>query len=77
MSIVPETERQLREAAERLAKNPVSRALDRSRRWRGRFLTRPLVIGLAIVSGAKGSLWRRERSSASALPLPASTRTST
>jgi hypothetical protein len=54
VSIVPETERQLREAAERMAKSPVSRVLDRSRRWRGRFLTRPLVIGLAIVSGATG-----------------------
>lgn len=38
MSIVPETERQLRDAAERVSKRPVSRALERGRGWSGRFL---------------------------------------
>lgn len=54
MSIIPEIERQLRDAAERMAQSRVSRALHRSRGWGGRFLTRPLIVGLAIVSGATG-----------------------
>lgn len=54
MSIVPEIERQLRDAAERMAQSPFSRTLERSRRWRGRLLARPLILGLAIVSCATG-----------------------
>lgn len=55
MTIVPEIERQLRDAAERMARSPVSRALERTRRWRGRLLARPLTIVLAALVVAGGS----------------------
>ena len=54
MSIIPETERQLRAAAERRAQSPITRALIRTRRWRTLFLARPLMIGLAVVLSATG-----------------------
>ncbi len=54
MSIVPEIERQLRDAAERMAQSPASRAAARARRWRGRLLARPLLVGVLLVSSASG-----------------------
>jgi hypothetical protein len=54
MSIIPEIERQLHDAAERRAQSPVTRALARTRRWRGLLLARPLMIGLAVVAGGAG-----------------------
>jgi hypothetical protein len=54
VSIVPEIERQLREAAERMAHSPVSRAAARARRWRGQLFARPLLVGLLVVSSASG-----------------------
>src|SRR5271157_2043460 len=54
MSIIPEIERQLHDAAERRAQRPITRALARARRWRGLLLARPLMIGLAVVAGGAG-----------------------
>ncbi len=54
MSIVPEIERQLRDAAERLSQSPLSRAAGRARRLRGRLLARPMLVGLLLVTSASG-----------------------
>lgn len=54
MSVVPEIEHQLRGAAERVARSPIRRALASVRRWRGRLLARPLLVGLLVVSSATG-----------------------
>jgi hypothetical protein len=54
VSVVPEIERQLRDAAERMAQSPVSRAATSVRRWRGQLLARPLLVGVLLVSSATG-----------------------
>jgi hypothetical protein len=54
VSIIPEIERQLRDAAERQAKSPLARAIARSRRLGGRRLTRPLIVALAVAVGGAG-----------------------
>jgi hypothetical protein len=54
VSVVPEIEHQLRGAAERVARSPIRRALASVRRWRGRLLARPLLVGLLVVSSATG-----------------------
>ncbi len=54
MSVIPEIERQLRDAAERMGQSPMSRAVARVRRWRGQLLARPLLVSLLLVSGATG-----------------------
>jgi hypothetical protein len=54
VSVVPEIERQLRDAAERMAHSPMRRVVRRVRRWRGQLLARPLLVGLLLVSSATG-----------------------
>jgi hypothetical protein len=54
VSVVPEIERQLRDAAERMAQSPVSRAVAGVRRWRGQLFARPLLLGVLLVSSATG-----------------------
>ncbi|HWJ49625.1 MAG TPA: hypothetical protein VNR42_01315 [Solirubrobacteraceae bacterium] len=54
MSIVPEIERQLRDAAERRSQGLLTRMLARGRSVRGRFLVRPLMIGLAVLVSGVG-----------------------
>jgi hypothetical protein len=55
VSIIPEIERQLRDAAERRAQSPLARAIASSRRLRGRLLARPLVVAVALVAGGTGA----------------------
>jgi hypothetical protein len=54
MSVVPEIERQLRDAAERVGHSPMRRAVTRVRRWRGQLLARPLLVGVLLISSATG-----------------------
>jgi hypothetical protein len=54
VSVVPQIERQLHDAAERLGQSPVSRAAARARQWRGRLLARPLLVSLLLASSASG-----------------------
>jgi hypothetical protein len=54
VSVVPEIERQLRDAAERMARSPMSRAASTMRRWRAHLLARPLLVGVLLVSSATG-----------------------
>jgi hypothetical protein len=54
VSVIPEIERQLRDAAERMAQSPMSRAAATVRRWRGQLLGRPLLVGVLLVSSASG-----------------------
>jgi hypothetical protein len=54
VSVVPEIERQLRDAAERMAQSPVSRAVAGMHRWRGQLFARPLLLGVLLVSSATG-----------------------
>jgi hypothetical protein len=48
VSIIPEFERQLRDAAERRTRSPFARL-------RGRLLTRPLIVAIAVIVGGTGA----------------------
>ncbi len=54
MSVLPQIERQLREAAERRAQSRLTRMLARTHRLRGVFLARPLMIALAVLLSVAG-----------------------
>jgi hypothetical protein len=55
VSVIPEIERQLRDAAERMAQSPMRRAAASVRRWRGQLFARPLLLGVLLVSSATGA----------------------
>jgi hypothetical protein len=55
VSVIPEIERQLRDAAERMAHSPMRRAAASVRRWRGQLFARPLLLGVLLVSSATGA----------------------
>jgi hypothetical protein len=55
VSIIPEIERQLRDAAERQAQTPLARAIASSRRLRGRLLARPFIVAAAVLVGGAGA----------------------
>jgi len=55
VSIVPQIERQLRDAAERRAQSPIMRVIARTRRLRGVFVARPLMIALAVLLSLAGA----------------------
>jgi hypothetical protein len=55
VSIIPEIERQLRDAAERQAQTPLARAIAGSRRLRGRLLARPFIVAAAVLVGGAGA----------------------
>jgi hypothetical protein len=55
VSIMPEIERQLRDAAQRRSQGLLMRAIHRARRLRGRLLARPLIVAVAVVVGGAGA----------------------
>jgi len=55
VSIIPEFERQLRDAAARRALTPFARAIAGSRRLRGRLLARPFIVAAAVLVGGAGA----------------------